>query len=106
MMFVEPIIFPTALVLSVAQSVVFAYYVGYALLFERVYGFSQYKVGMAFGPLVVGSLLAVPVVALFDKLTYQKARTEALRLGKKVAPEKRLYPAILGSITLPISLFW
>ncbi|KAN0104562.1 MFS general substrate transporter [Hyaloscypha variabilis] len=106
MMFVEPIIFPTALVLSVAQSVVFAYYVGYALLFERVYGFSQYKVGMAFGPLVVGSLLAIPVVALFDKLTYQKARTEALRLGKKVAPEKRLYPAMLGSITLPISLFW
>jgi hypothetical protein len=106
MMVVEPIIFPTGLVLAVTQSVVFAYYVGYALLFERVYGFSQFKVGMAFGPLVVGSLLAVPVVALFDKLTYQKAREEALSLGKTVAPEKRLYPAMLGSITLPISLFW
>ena len=61
---------------------------------------------MAFGPLVVGSLLAVPVVGLFDKLTYQKAREEALRSGRTVAPEKRLYPAMLGSITLPISLFW
>ena len=92
--------------LAVAQSVIMAYYVGYALLFERVYGFSQFKVGMAFGPLVVGAFLAVPVVALFDKLLYQKARAEALRLGKTVAPEKRLYPAMLGSITLPVSLFW
>lgn len=96
MMFVEPIIFPTGLVLAVTQSVVFAYYVGYAILFEKVYGFSQWKVGMAFGPLVVGSLLTVPVVALFDKLTYQKARVEALRLGKTVAPEKRLYSCHVG----------
>jgi MFS family permease len=106
MMFVEPIIFPTGLMLAVAQSVIMAYYVGYALLFERVYGFSQFKVGMAFGPLVVGAFLVVPVVALFDKLLYQKARAEALRLGKTVASEKRLYPAMLGSITLPVSLFW
>ena len=106
MMFVEPIIFPTGLVLAVTQSVVFAYYVGYAILFEKVDGFSQWNVGMAFCLLVVGSLLAVLVVALFDKLAYQKARVEALRLGKTVTLEKRLYPAKLGSITLPISLFW
>jgi MFS family permease len=106
MILVEPIIFPTGLVLAITQSIVMAYYVGYALLFEKVYGFSQFKVGMAFGPLIVGALLAVPVVAILDKLMYQKARAEALRLGKTVAPEKRLYPAMLGSITLPISLFW
>jgi hypothetical protein len=96
MIFVEPIIFPTGLVLAVTQSVVFAYYVGYVILFEKVDGFSQWNVDMAFGPLVVGSLLAVPVVTLFDKLTYQKARVEALRLGKTVTPEKRLYPCQVG----------
>jgi len=106
MILVEPIIFPTGLVLAITQSVVFAYYVGYALLFERVYDFTQFNVGMAFGPLIVGTLLAGPVVALFDRLTYQKARAEALRTGATVAPEKRLYPAMLGSITLPVSLFW
>jgi hypothetical protein len=74
-------------------------------LFEKVYGFDQYKVGMAFGPLVVGSLIAVPVVALFSKLAYQNARAEALRLERTVAPEKRLYPVMLGSITLPICCF-
>lgn len=105
MMIVEPVIFPTGLVLAVTQSVACAYFVGYSLLFERVYGFSQFKVGMAFVPLVVESLLQVPVLALFDKLTYQKARAEVLRLGKTVVPEMRLYPAMLSSITLPISLF-
>lgn len=58
----------------------FACYVGCKLLFERVYSFDQYKVGMAFGPLVVGSLLASRIVAAFDKFTYEKARAEALRL--------------------------
>ena len=61
---------------------------------------------MAFGPLIVGSLFALPIMAVFDRLLYQPARVEALRLGTTVAPENRLYPAMVGSIILPISLFW
>ena len=102
MMIVEPIVFPTGLVLAVTQSVVFAYYIAYALLFESVYGFTQYQVGMAFTPLLIGTLLAVPVVALFDKLTYRRV----VERGGKVRPELRLFPAMLGSVLLPASLFW
>ena len=91
--------------MAVTQSVVFAYYVAYAILFEDVYKFSQYQVGMAFGPILVGGVLAVPAVAVFDRLTYQKARAAAIRSGTTVLPEKRLYPAMLGVILLPISLF-
>lgn len=106
MIIVEPIVFPTGMVLAVTQSIVFCYYIAYALLFEEVYGFSQYQSGMAFGALAVGSVIAVPVIGLFDKLTYQKAREEAIRLGTTVAPENRLYPAMLSSFITPISLFW
>lgn len=106
MIIVEPIIFPTGMVLAVTQSIVYCYYIAYALLFEEVYGFTQYQSGMAFGALVVGGVVAVPVIGLFDKLTYQKAREEAIGLGTTVAPEKRLYPAMLSSFTTPISLFW
>jgi hypothetical protein len=60
---------------------------------------------MAFAPLLVGSLLAVPVVAAFDKLSYQKAREHVIASGTTVHPEIRLYPAMLGVILLPISLF-
>jgi MFS family permease len=106
MMIVEPIVFPTGMVLAVTQSVVYCFYIAYALLFEEVYGFTQYQSAMAFGALLVGSFIAVPVIAVFDKMTYQKAREEAIRLGKKVDPEQRLYPTMLSSFTTPISLFW
>ena len=93
------------MVLAVTQSILFAYYLTYAILFEDVYGFSQFQVGMAFAPLLVGSLIAILVLGLFDRLSYQKHRAAAIRSGSVVLPEKRLYPAMLGSILLPISLF-
>jgi hypothetical protein len=92
--------------LAISQSIIYFYYIIYAILFENVYHFTEYQVGMAFSPLLVGAVLALPVMGVFDKVTYQKARAEAIRCGNIVAPEKRLYPAMLSSFTLPISLFW
>jgi MFS family permease len=107
MILVESIVSPTGLACAVNQSVVFVYYVAYGILFEETYGFTQYQVCMAFGPLLVGgTVLAIPVLALFGKLTYQKAREQAMQHGETVKPENRLYPALLSSITLPVSLFW
>ena len=106
MLLVEPTVFPTGLVLAITQSVVFSYFVSYAALFQNIYRHSPYEVGMAFCPLITGSIMAIPAIALFDRVFYRKPREEAIRAGTKVAPEKRLYPAMLGSITLPISLFW
>lgn len=70
-----------------------------------MYHFSQYQAGLTFAPLLIGGLLAIPVMAIFDRLTYQKARAEAIRSGTEVHPEKRLYPAMLSVLLLPISLF-
>ncbi|POS86795.1 hypothetical protein EPUL_001755, partial [Erysiphe pulchra] len=106
MLFVEPVLFPTGFVLALTQSVIFSYYVAYAYLFQSVYGFSQVQVGMTFAPLVLGSLLAVPVVVLCDKYLYQKALRQARLQERAIAPEERLYPAMMSSFTMPISLFW
>jgi uncharacterized protein YqgC (DUF456 family) len=70
-----------------------------------VYHFSQYQAGLTFAPLLIGGLIAIPVMGVFDRLTYQKARAEAIRSGTEVHPEKRLYPAMLSVMLLPISLF-
>lgn len=78
----------------------------YALLFETTYAFTPYQVGMAFSPMLLGSLFAIPLVAFFDRTTYQPYRTRALASGSHVSPEKRLFPAMLGTILMPISLFW
>jgi hypothetical protein len=99
------LILPSGLVLAVTQAVVFAYYVAYDMMFEEVYGFSQFQVGMAFSALLVGTVLALPVLALFDRLTYQKSRATAIQSGTTVVPEIRLYPAILGVTIFSIFLF-
>ncbi|KAB8289974.1 hypothetical protein EYC80_010301 [Monilinia laxa] len=106
MLLVEPTVFPTGLVMAITQSVVFSYFVSYAALFQKVYHHSPYEVGMAFFPLMIGSITAIPTIAIFDRLFYREPRNEAIRTGTKVAPEKRLFPAMLGSVTLPMSLFW
>jgi hypothetical protein len=80
--------------------------VAYTLLFRDVYHFTNYQCGLAFAPLLVGSVVAMPIVLVLDKVTYQKAALIAKQSGGKVAPEKRLYPVMLSAILLPISLFW
>ncbi|CCU77038.1 MFS transporter [Blumeria hordei DH14] len=106
MILVEPIVFPTGLVLAITQSVIFSYYVAYASLFESVYGFTQLQVGFSFTPLVLGTLFALPILAACEKWIYQKARKDNLTDGKFIMPESRLYPAMFSSLTMPISLFW
>ncbi|KAM3077251.1 hypothetical protein ACMFMF_005159 [Clarireedia jacksonii] len=106
MLLVEPTVFPTGLVMAIMQSVLFSYFVSYAALFKNVYHHTPYQVGMAFSPLIIGSAVALPTLALFDRLFYRKFRTAALQTGTMIPPEKRLYPAMLGFIALPISLFW
>ncbi|TGO68880.1 hypothetical protein BOTNAR_0018g00010 [Botryotinia narcissicola] len=96
MLLVEPTVFSTGLVMAITQSVVFSYLVSYANLFEKIYQQTPYEVGMAFCPLIIGSVTALPTIAVFDRLFYRKPRNEAIRTGTKVAPEKRLYPAMLG----------
>jgi MFS family permease len=106
MFFVEPLVWPTALVQAVSQAILFCFYVAYPLILKGVYQFSDYEVGLAFLPLFIGSLLAVPVVAFFDKTKYQKEKELAAQEGRPVNPEARLYPAMVGCILEPISLFW
>jgi MFS family permease len=106
MLVTEPIMWPTALVVAVYQAILFCFYVAYPLMFERVYLFTTFKVGLAFIPLLVGSLLAIPIVAYLDKAKYQKEKADAEREGRPIRPESRLYAAMVGSILMPISLFW
>lgn len=97
MLFVEPVIFPTALVVTMSQVGIFILYAAYPVILERVYGFSSYQVGLAFLPLLAGSLLAIPVLSWTDR------RKRALA---QPTPEDNLAGAMLAAILLPMSLFW
>jgi hypothetical protein len=105
MMLVEPLVFPSGLVLAVLNTILYSYYVAYTFLFQEAYHFTPYQVGMAFTPILAGTILALPCMSYFDKTIYQKARVEAIASETEVEPEKRLHASILGVTIMPVSLF-
>jgi MFS family permease len=106
MLVVEPIVWPTAIMNGLYGAIIYCFYITYPLIFERVYSFTTYQVGLAFLSPLVGSMLGLVIIAIIDKRVYQKAVTEAQQLGMPVKPEGRLYAALIGSLLMPIGLFW
>ncbi|TVY41892.1 Polyamine transporter [Lachnellula subtilissima] len=73
-----------------------------------VASFSHAQSGLPFIAISIGCLLSIPTMLLLDRIFYRRAvlRTTASGNGSAVAPEYRLYGAMLGSVGLPVSLFW
>jgi hypothetical protein len=81
----------------------FSFFGSYNYVFQSVYHFNQKSVGLTFLGILVGFMFAVLSFGIFDATLYTKASAKAYG---KPAPEHRLYAAMLGSIMLPIGLFW
>ena len=105
MLFIEPILGFITLYVSFMFGVMFAFFDAYPYVFENLYGFSLVQVGLAFLGIAVGICLAVITFAAIDITLYAKAKA---RVGpdKAPPPEERLYVSMLGSIAIPVSLFW
>lgn len=94
---VEPIIPPTTAIVTMSQIVIFILYASFPVVLERNYQFSPYQVGLAFLPMLVGTLLSAPVLSMVDR--------RKRRLNRSV-PEDNLPGAMLAALLLPISLLW
>ncbi|KAI9750129.1 MAG: Rab proteins geranylgeranyltransferase component A, partial [Chaenotheca gracillima] len=108
MLFTEPIVGFFSLYVAFNFSVLFCFFAAFPYIYEGVYHFDRSGTGLTFLAIAVGCLIATAVVIVLDRVIYQKQ----VRLSHKdsrngvVAPEHRLYPAMIGSIALPIALFW
>lgn len=102
---VEPNERYTTLMSGIYQAALYCFYIAFALVFQEVYHFSPYQVGLSFLPLLVGSLLGSLVYYILDELLYRPHAAEAKRTNGVMIPEKRLYAGIFGGILMPISLF-
>jgi hypothetical protein len=103
MLCTEPLVFFLSIYTAFGFAMLFSFFGSYPFVFTVVYHFDQKSVGLAFLGILVGFLFAIVTFAIFDKTLYRRA----LVAGRgKVAPEHRLYAAMLGSIILPVSLFW
>lgn len=103
MMFTEPIVAYVSIYTGFTFAMIFSFFGSYSYVFAVVYHFNAREVGLAFIGILPGLLLAIAVFGAFDKTIYAKARDAA---NVKPAPEHRLYAAMLGSLLMPIGLFW
>ncbi len=108
MLITEPIVLFLSLYNSFTFSVLVAFFAAYPFTFEGVYGFTISQYGLAFLGILVGVLLAVVTAIIIDRqIYYKKYYRKAQSEGKgNVAPERRLYAAMLGSFGITIGLFW
>ena len=106
MMLREPAVAFLSIYTGFAFAMMFSFFGSYSYVFQKVYHFNQKEVGLTFLGILVGFLSAVVSFGVFDATLYKKAVAEAAKRGEAPAPEHRLYTAMLGSILLPIGLWW
>jgi len=107
MLFTEPIVGFMSLYTAYTFSVLFAFFAAFPYIFEGVYGFSVSQVGLSFLAVGLGVVLSGLTNILCDRIFYQPQHRRAISEGRLfAAPEHRLYCAMLGSIGIPIGLFW
>ncbi|KAF1354648.1 major facilitator superfamily domain-containing protein, partial [Delphinella strobiligena] len=107
MLLTEPIVSVYSVYVAVNFSILFAFFAAYPYVFQGVYGSNLWQYGLTFLGIGVGVLVAAATGITIDRVVYRKMYRRALQQGKSsVAPEHRLYTAMVGSIGLPIGLFW
>ncbi|POS84109.1 hypothetical protein EPUL_005485 [Erysiphe pulchra] len=103
MMLFEPLVALLSIYTAFAFAMLFSFFASYNFVFLIVYHFDMIKVGTTFLGILVGFVFALISFAFFDTTIYRK---EFIKHHGEPAPEHRLYNALLGSIMLPIGLFW
>ena len=104
MLFTEPIVFFFSLYTGFNFSVLFAFFDAFPIVFHGVYKFSVGLSGLTFLGVGLGVTLGASTVIVIDRLTFRKHHSRSS--DGIVAPEHRLYAAMIGSFGLPIGLFW
>jgi MFS family permease len=102
MLATEPIVGFLSLYIAFNFGVLFTFFAAFPYVFGSVYGFDTELSGLVFLALGIGCLLAAPTVLICDRYLYLKQYRLSHADGRNgvVAPEHRLYPAMLGSFGL------
>jgi hypothetical protein len=104
MLFTEPIVAFICLYIACLFGTLFMFFGTFFTIFGNTYHFTLVQSGLVFLAIGFGCLLGTVMIGLCDRLLYQpKARNCP---PHEIPPENRLYPAMIGSVMVPISLFW
>ncbi|RAH84649.1 caffeine resistance protein 5 [Aspergillus japonicus CBS 114.51] len=97
--FLEPIVLVMNIYISLVYGILYIWFEAFPIVFEEIHGFNAGEGGMAFLGIITGTLcFAIPGYFAWKYFIQSKQPTST--------PEGQLPPAIVGSICLPVSLFW
>jgi hypothetical protein len=107
MFFTEIIVGTFAFYIGFNFAIYYSLFAALPYIFIKTYDFDLGSQGLVFLGLAVGNVLAFMLVVVFSRISY-KNMVKAINAGKAVKPppEKRLLLALIGSIFVPIGLFW
>lgn len=102
LLFREPIVFLVSIYMAIVYGTLYMMFAAFPIIFELNKGWSVGLSGLAFTGILVGMVFAI-AYAMLDNMRYTRI---AKATDGLVPPEARLPGAIVGSILLPIGLFW
>jgi len=102
LLFREPIVLMLSVYMAIIYGTLYMMFGAFPIVYQQQRGWSPGIGGLAFLGIMVGMLSAV-IYAIWDNKRYSKLDEE---YDGQAPPEARLPPAMLGSVFLPIGLFW
>ncbi|CAN8096561.1 unnamed protein product [Discula destructiva] len=102
LLFLEPIVLLVSIYMAIVYGTLYMMFAAFPIIFQIDKGWSAGLSGLAFLGILVGMVIAI-TFTIFDNLRYTRIAKATKGL---VPPETRLPTAILGSLLLPIGLFW
>ena len=104
MLTTEAIAFSLTLYTGYAYAVVFSFFASATYVYTIDYDFNDRQIGLSFISVLIGYCLAAVMHMIILTTLYARAVRQAP--NGRPAPEHQLYAAMVGSIFLPIGLFW
>lgn len=108
MVFTEPVVAALALWMSACYGMLYGFFASFTYVFNKYYGFSISQTGLTYIGLGVGIILGLLYLILPDRIIYRRImhkNKQHVGQAQKLAPEHRLYAAMIGGLLMPISLF-
>ncbi|KAK0674378.1 major facilitator superfamily domain-containing protein [Cercophora samala] len=101
LLFKEPIVLFTSIYLAIIYGTLYMLFAAFPIVYQLNRGWSPGIGGLAFVGVAVGMIFAVTYAMIDNKKRFMPLLTSGL-----ATPESRLPPAIVGSVFLPVGLFW
>ncbi|KAM5354567.1 hypothetical protein ACJ41O_001214 [Fusarium nematophilum] len=102
LLFKEPIVLLLSIYMAIIYGTLYMLFAAFPIVYQQNRGWNQGVGGLSFLGIMVGMLFAIAYTIPANK-RYIKTEEEH---GGFAPPEARLPPCLIGSIALPIGLFW